>query len=402
VFSHRSEIEKKVFGRVIATRLLLASVALPGALGMFVSEPAYAQPAPELVSLALGEQRTLAADNVRSYSEGLRGVVDIRLTKEADQFVIVALKPGETTLLMILMDGTQKTYKITVTDPNAKAGSTLKTIERNPNAVEAKDSIRLDFYFVQLDKTYNHQLGLSWPPSYPSSSSATFGFDLQTQAFTAATLAASQALPALDLAQASGFAKLMRHATVVTANGSRAEFSGGAEVNVKISGGLSTGVQAISYGSKVAVEPRYDAESGRIELQINADVSDLTADGGTGAPGRTTSTVSSLVNLELGQSVMLGGLVSEAEARSKGGLPGLSQIPVLGLLFGTHTETSSNTENVVFIVPSVVDAASFNVRTRINDALEVFREYDGDLDDADFIPLPAAAKRVSAPAKKKE
>jgi pilus assembly protein CpaC len=396
-----SRMGKKAWRRGLAALLVaVPALAASGAI-VTVSENAQAQKsgiATEAMDLTLGEQRTLPSDNVRSYSEGVKGIVDIRLTKEADQFVIVALRPGATTLLLILMDGTQKLFNITVTDPN-KSQTEVKVVQRNPNAVEAKDSIRLDFYFLQLDKTYNHQLGVTWPPSFLTGATANFAFDLQEGALTSATMSASQALPGLDLAQASGYAKLLRHATVITANGSRAEFSGGAEVNVKVAGGLTTGVQSISYGSKIAVDPRYDAESGRIELQINADVSDLTADGGTGAPGRTTSTVSSLVNLELGQSVMLGGLVSEAEQRSKGGLPGLSQIPVLGLLFGVHSKVASNTENVVFIVPSVVDATSFDVRARIKDALDVYSEYDGDLEEVDFIPLPAQS-RASVPAKK--
>jgi pilus assembly protein CpaC len=352
----------------------------------------------ETIDLVIGEQRTLSADNVRSYSEGVRGIVDIRLTKEADQFVIVGTAAGETTLLTLMMDGSQKTFKFNVTDPNAKRGDT-KVVPRNPNAVDAKDSIRLDFYFVQLDRTYNHTLGMRWPSQFFPGSTLGVTLDLSSGALRAAPIAASQLLPSLDLAQATGTAKLMRHATVITANRSKAHFAGGAEVNVKVAGGLTTGVQSIAYGSKIAVQPNYDASSGRIELTIDADVSDLTPDGGTGAPGRTTSTVSSLVNLELGQSVMLGGLVSEAAQKSKSGFPGLSQIPILGLLFGTHTSLASDTESVVFIVPSVVDAASLDARARIKDALEAFQNYSGDLEKVDFIPQPGSSGK-RAPAKK--
>jgi pilus assembly protein CpaC len=296
-----------------------------------------------------------------------------------------------------MMDGSQKTFKFNVTDPNAKRGDN-KIVPRNPNAVDAKDSIRLDFYFVQLDRTYNHTLGMRWPSRFFPDSSLGLTFDLNTGVLRAAPIAASQMLPSLDLAQATGTAKLLRHASVITANRSKAHFAGGAEVNVKVAGGLTTGVQSISYGSRIAVQPNYDATSGRIELVIDADVSDLTPDGGTGAPGRTTSSVSSLVNLELGQSVMLGGLVSEAAQKSKSGFPGLSQIPILGLLFGTHTSMSADMESVVFIVPSVVDAASLDARTRIKDALAAFQNYSGDLEKVDFIPQPGQSKR--APAKK--
>jgi len=37
------------------------------------------------------------------------------------------------------------------------------------------------------------------------------------------------------------------------------------------------------------------------------------------------------------------------------GLPGLSEIPLLGLLFGSHAQSELQTEGAVFVVPSVVE-----------------------------------------------
>src|SRR5262249_39713217 len=96
----------------------------------------------EQLVLQVGEQRVISSDNVRSYSEGAKGIVDIRLTKDATEFIVVALAPGTTTLLFLMMDGTERHYKIAVVDPNARAH------DRKDGAVEARDNIRLDFYFV--------------------------------------------------------------------------------------------------------------------------------------------------------------------------------------------------------------------------------------------------------------
>src|SRR5690606_16791106 len=98
-----------------------------------------------------------------------------------------------------------------------------------------------------------------------------------------------QALLRLDMAQAAGWAKLMRQAAVITQNGAKARFSGGGEVNIPVQGSLTTGIHRISFGSSIEVLPRYDASSGRIEIELRADVSDLTDDRGTGTPGRTVS-----------------------------------------------------------------------------------------------------------------
>lgn len=348
----------------------------------------------ELIELDLGEQRVLPSENVQSYSEGTKGIVDIRLTKDASQFILVGLREGNSTLLFLMNDGTERHFRIVVKDPNA-AKSEAKEPEQG---VVARDNIRLDFYFVQLSKKSGYQIGMGWPGSVGSSMSATM--DLQAGRLDSATAVISnQALPRLDMGQSSGWAKVMRQAAVVTANGEKASFSGGGEVNVAIKSAMTTGIQKIPFGSQIDVEPRYDAKTGRIELRVHADVSELEDDQGTGVPGRTTAALDTIVNLELGQSLILGGLNAKSERSSKAGLPLLSQIPILGVLFGTHSHAESDSENVAVIVPSVVDSVSMQDRERLNDALQRYLEYSGDLEEGKkFVPETKAPRGAAAKA----
>lgn len=335
------------------------------------------------LTLAVGEQRVLSAENVRSYSEGTRGVVDVRLTRDTERFVLVGEKPGETTLLFLMRDGTQRHYTISVVDPDKPESS-------DPGRVQAVDNVRLDFYFVQLNKSYSHQIGIGWPAA-AGGGTVSASFDLLAGQLQSATaVVADQALPRLDMAQAAGFAKVLKQAAVITANGSEASFSGGGEVNIPIQGSLVAEIRAIEFGSLVQVLPRYDRETGRIELSIHAEVADLVDDNGTGAPGRLTSKLQTVVNLELGQSLVVAGLTSRRELRNQAGLPGLSQIPILGGLFGSNRRQNQESENVVFIVPTVVDAVSVEARERVREALEVYETYTGDLDEVDFLHAPPA------------
>jgi pilus assembly protein CpaC len=346
----------------------------------------------EEVELQIGEQRVIPSDGVQSYSEAVKGIVDVRLTKDASQFIVVALAPGQTTLLFLMTDGTEKHYRITVTDPQRPQSS-----KRGAGTVEARDNIRLDFYFVQMNKNYGHQLGIGYPSSVAPRLSATF--DVKAGQLDSATaVIADQALPRLDMAQSSGWAKVMRQAAVVTANGEKATFSGGGEVNVPIQNALSSGVLKVTFGSEIVVEPAYDAKSGRVELRLHADISELEGDRGTGVPGRTTATLDTVVNLELGQSLVLGGLTAKSERSSKTGLPVLSQIPIIGALFGSHGHAEDETENVVVIVPSVVDSISMQDRARIKAALEQYENYSGDIEDVSLVPAaPVPARGGSKP-----
>jgi pilus assembly protein CpaC len=324
--------------------------------------------------LNIGEQKVLSAEGVRSFSEGTKGIVEIRLTKDNQRFVLVGTRAGRTTVLLIMLDGDVVEYDVTVDDPNAPAKQEVLT------GIQPRDNIRLDFYFVQLSNTHGYNIGVSWPTSIGAESAMSLGFNLQTGVMTEATATVTaQALPRLDLAQSSGWAKVMRKAAVITANGASATVSGGGEINIPLSGGFGGSLKQVNYGTQISVQPRYDKNTGRIELQIVADVSDLTPDGGTGAPGRTTSTLETLVNLELGQSLVLAGLSSESVTKGRAGLAGLSQIPILGALFGTHTASGGGTQMAIFIVPSVMDTVNLQQRALITEALQTFERYTGDL-----------------------
>jgi pilus assembly protein CpaC len=392
-----------MFGRIVTTRVmagLLAFSAVANAQGPASAPPrsgasngatSNAMTRVESLELEVGEQRVLSSEGVQSYSEGGKGIVDVRLTKDASQFVVVALREGTSTLLFLMTDGSERHYRITVTDPNAP-----KRRKGTTGTVEARDNIRLDFYFVQLNRSSGYQIGLGWPGSVAPSMSASM--DLTRGTLDSATAVVSnQALPRLDMGQSSGWAKVLRQAAVVTANGEKAAFGGGGEVNVAIKSAMTTGIQKIPYGSQIEVEPQYDSTSGRIELRLHADVSELEGDQGTGVPGRTTATLETIVNLELGQSLVLGGLTAKSERASKTGLPVLSQLPIIGALFGSHAHSEAETENVVIIVPSVVDAISMQDRERLTQALRRYVDYSGDMGaGSKFVP-EAKPIRPSSP-----
>ena len=61
--------------------------------------------------------------------------------------------------------------------------------------------------------------------------------------------------------------------------------------------------------------------------------------------------------MQSGQTVALGGLISESRNDNSTGLPGLSRAPVIGGLFGTKDQGLTRTELIVFITPRVIGSA---------------------------------------------
>lgn len=369
--AHIALIGRKTFPCCAFLRVVL--VALIGSAFELFANPASAQRAEQQeMELEVSEQVTIPGSGVVSYSISVEGVVDVRLTRDpAVQFVIVALREGTTSLLLIYGDGRQVRYAITVLDPANRV--------RVSGGVPARDNIRLDLYFVQLSNEYAHRIGAAFPGTIggvqggPQINAALdlLNFDFQSATATITNVA----LPRIELAEQNGWARLFRQAMLVTANGQEAEINSGGEVNVLVRGQLTAAIERIEYGSNLHVVPNYDAQSGRIEVSITADVSDLTQVGESGIPGRVRTRLNTVVNLELGQAIVLGGLTSSTASEGQAGLPGLSQIPILGVLFGVNSRRDEDVENLLFIVPTVVQAVPRAQTDRIAEVLAIYESY---------------------------
>ncbi|MBS2012709.1 MAG: pilus assembly protein N-terminal domain-containing protein [Deltaproteobacteria bacterium] len=385
--------------------------------------------------MIVGGNKTVDATDVASYSVGSPGIVDVKVTPDQKQFVIVGLRAGATTVLMLKKDGTEVTYAISVhtrsldevrkevsallegytglklrevgprffieggvsTEADAKRIAIIASLY--PGQVESlvvvgsvgqehTINVRIDFYFVQYDKSSSYGVGLAWPGRIGNGAiNATY--DIVGNTGTA-TLSAAQALPALDLAQTRGWAKVLKHSVVVTTSGSEATFENGGEQNFAVATGITSAIQAIKFGTNVTVLPRYDINSKELEVKVAANVSDLTS-GATALPGRSTSTINTFVHLKLGQSLVLSGIRTSRQVKSVTGVPGMSQIPVLGLFFGSHQNNEAEVEGAVFIIPSVVDSAPRRSHDIVEAALKQFEDYSGGIDNVTSFPAAPPA-----------
>lgn len=338
------------------------------------------------VSLEVGEQITVSSEGFAKFSVGDKSIIEVRKTSDLGDLIIVGKRAGRTTLLLVAKDGSLTNYKINVRRSRGSSAGTQ---------VNSSENIRLDLYFVQVSDSYSHNIGLAWPTSYPSGDGNVAGnltttIDNAGAVSTATSIAVGvqQVLPRLDIAQTRGWAKVYRQVALVTANNTAANFSAGGEVNVAVSAGLTGSLQQVNFGTTLECIPKYDRQTGRMELQIKASVADLTSDRGTGVPGRSTANVESVVNLSLGESIVLGGFIAKSETRDQGGLAGLSQIPIVGALFGTNRSRAEGSEALMFIVPSVIEPVPLTKRNRIQEALQIYQEFSGGTDETDVLEQP--------------
>ncbi|MDQ3774767.1 MAG: type II secretion system secretin GspD [Pseudomonadota bacterium] len=109
-------------------------------------------------------------------------------------------------------------------------------------------------------------------------------------------------------------------------------------------------------GVILEVTPRVNA-SGRITLDLSQEVSDPIPPA-PGAPGGNPSflerKVETSVTVQSGETLVIGGLIGENKSDSETGIPFLKDMPVLGGIFGSTSDTLRRTELLVLLTPKAV------------------------------------------------
>jgi len=108
-------------------------------------------------------------------------------------------------------------------------------------------------------------------------------------------------------------------------------------------------------GVILKVTPRVN-DSGTITLDITQEVSDVaeTTSSGINSPTIQQRRLATTVSTRTGQMIALGGLIRDRVSRTRAGIPVLSQIPVIGGLFGQHVNTSGRTELIILLTPTII------------------------------------------------
>jgi len=154
-------------------------------------------------------------------------------------------------------------------------------------------------------------------------------------------------------------AKVLNQQTLWTEDNEEASFFKGQNVAFYTAATTGTGTSTQNFefqrvGMNLAVRPSITPNKD-VDMIINIIISQLTSDRENGQPVRTEMETETNMIVGDGQTIMLGGILFQEESVVKRGIPGLSDIPILGALFSHLENKVSNNEMLVFITPYVID-----------------------------------------------
>jgi len=159
--------------------------------------------------------------------------------------------------------------------------------------------------------------------------------------------------------QTRGLLEILAEPNVVATNGKEASFLAGGEFPVPVTqAGANSGAIAVQfreYGIKLSFLPQVTAHD-TIRLHVRPEVSSIdSANGvtvsGLSIPALSTRRIETDIELGVGQSFVIGGLIDDRVVESWSQVPGLSHLPILGALFKSRSVTKSKDELIVVVTP---------------------------------------------------
>src|SRR5205823_7968625 len=166
-------------------------------------------------------------------------------------------------------------------------------------------------------------------------------------------------LAAIKALRERGLFQSLAEPNLIAYNGQEASFLAGGEFPIPIVQGVTgqVTIQFKEFGVKLRFTPTIAGESIRLKVEPEVSTLDFTNGltlAGFRVPALKTRRAQTDVELRDGQSFAIAGLLDNQSLEDRQLIPLLSNLPVIGHLFRSKSDTSARTELLVLITPRLV------------------------------------------------
>ena len=230
--------------------------------------------------------------------------------------------------------------------------------------------VLLDVQVIEIPSARLQEMGVRWDSSLPLPLSGAGGLPGMRGLLSARLSALAQ----------TGEATILAQPQLLARSGATASFEAGGEVpytTTNKDGRTSTSFK--KYGVSLNITPQVDrnlAVRSKIDIEVSSVDQTLASSSGPALKVRRASTE---FNVRSGQTLVLGGFLSRERTRDREGVPGLSEIPVVGGLFGVNRDHYRETELAIFVTPVVVNAEHPGMTQRVDNAAMIVEQEFGSL-----------------------
>ena len=236
------------------------------------------------------------------------------------------------------------------------------------NLLKVRDpqQVRLEVRVAEVSRSYIESLGLGFTKGFGTTqgslmtgfvNNATLNLLLQARWDPNLNTTVGNKLQ-VEAEQKHSLIKILAEPTIVAMSGQEGYFLVGGKIYTPTVGANgSVDYVERTYGVGLRFTPTV-LDAGRISLKVAPEVSEpVTALGTSTLPAFKTSTVSTTVQMNEGENLVIGGLLRDNLTEVIQAVPLLGQIPLLGALFRHTQKNSETTELMVIIRPTLVKAS---------------------------------------------
>lgn len=324
--------------------------------------------------VAVNQSQVLNIEGVKRVAIANPAIADVLVVSDSE-VLLVGKTPGVTTL-QIWTGRAPTIYSVRVEGPEYAIGKQVK--------IEAK--------IVEINRGKIKNLGIKWGNSISSPGTFSFGqgavnSEVPDQWGNFGTY--TNIMGSLDALIHDSFANLLSQPNMITLSGTKASILVGGQMPVPTSqdnGQIS--VEWKDYGIKLEIEPNVNSDN-LIYTKVNAEVSAIdwnsehaiAISSSTSIPPLTTRKAESTISLSSGQTMAIGGLISNEITRDVKKIPFLSNLPIIGSLFKSTSFNKNETELLIFITPTIVDPTEYTPQATKEMKEEIQKNPWGDVND---------------------
>lgn len=271
------------------------------------------------------------------------------------------------------------------------AGSADKVV--NSIAVRGRDQVMLKVTVAEVARSIIKQLGIDLSGSL-NYGTAVVNFNntnpftvtgqplVSGNAITTSFGAAPSVSATIRAMESAGVVRTLAEPNLTAISGESATFISGGEFPISTGvtcqttaagsvGQCAPSVAFKKFGISLNFTPVVLAE-GRISLRVMTEVSEVSNDNsinvtGIQVPSIKTRRAETTLEIPSGGSMAMAGLIQDQTKQAINGLPGLSQLPLLGTLFRSRDFQNNTTELMVLVTPYIVRAVAQKDLSRPDD-----------------------------------
>ncbi|MCE5285121.1 MAG: pilus assembly protein N-terminal domain-containing protein [Pelosinus sp.] len=364
----------------------------------------------ETFSVAVNQSNVFTLEGVTQVAVANPDIADVVVVSESE-ILLVGKAPGRTSL-HIWAGGERVNYEVEVLSEDILVANEIRSIAQIPDLKVSKVGktivlegavnsryqknraemvaaaygdkiinmleiinpvqIKLEARIVEINRQKERDIGIKWGNSSDVPGSFLFG-----QSY-ANSIAAGNVLGGLGgyaniNAQLSalvkqGAARILSQPNIITVSGESANIMIGGQIPIPVS--LKDGqitVEWKDYGIKLDIAPEANGED-LIHSKVKAEVSSLDWNSAKSIklgynleiPPLKLSKAETVIALQSGQTMALGGLISSQDNKVSTKVPFLADLPILGSLFTSKEFSRNETELIILITPYLVKPTEYN------------------------------------------